>query len=216
MSSRLVISSDDLKLRHPFNMIIGGASGSGKTEWLAKFLLHRKSLITPAFSDVLYCYGVYDNKVLEFERQGFSTHLGTPSEEHIRQLPKPLLLVLDDLMMNAKSKFLDILFTRGSHHWNTSVVFITQNLFEPSIKTARNNAHYLVLLRNPSGRRQIRDLGCQLFPGTGHKYFNEAYSDATSANFGYLFVDIHPSSSELVRLRTGIFPGDRHTLFLPS
>ena len=118
-------------------------------------------------------------------------------------------------MMEAKSEFLDLLFTRGSHHWGVSIIFITQNIFEKSLKTARNNAHYIVLLRNPSGQLQVRNLGVQLFPRQ-LTYFMGAYKDATSMNYGYLLIDMHPSSPDITRLRTDIFPDEPQVLFTPK
>lgn len=212
----VTLSPDEISFKHPFNMIVGGASGSGKTEWVCKFVENYNSLIEPAPRHVLYCYGVYNNNVLKMQDMGVETYFGLPTEQMIRQRQKPMLLVLDDLMMEAKSDFLDLLFTRGSHHWGVSILFITQNMFEKSMKTARNNAHYLVLLRNPSGQLQIRNLGTQLFP-RNLTYFMESYKSATSANYGYLVVDMHPSSPELMRLRTCIFPEDnRQLLFTPK
>ena len=47
------------------------------------------------------------------------TFNGVPSEALIREKRKeadgPLLLVLDDLMLNLSANFLNTLFTRGSH-----------------------------------------------------------------------------------------------------
>lgn len=207
------IESDDLKFRHPFNLIIGGASGSGKTVWVSRFLRHYKKMIKGDIRHVLYCYGVFDPKILEFEQMGIETYHGLPTEEILKNKKKPLLLILDDLMIDAKSDYLDMLFTRGSHHWNISIIFITQNMFAKEIKTARNNAHYIVLLRNPAGELQVRNLGVQLFPRR-LQYFMEAYKSATNENFGYLLIDIHPSSSDLVRLRTNIF--DSNIIFVPK
>lgn len=215
MESGLFLHANDLLFRHPFTMIVGGASGSGKTEWICRFLENYRRLIYPEIVHVLYCYGVYNKKIIELSRLGIETHFGVPTVRYIKELSKPLLLVLDDLMLDARSDFMDLLFTRGSHHWGVSVVFVTQNLFEKSLKTARNNAHYLVLLRNPSGQLQIRNLGVQLFPRRLH-YFMEAYASATEENYGYLVVDMHPSSPDLVRLRTHIFPGEPQALFTPT
>ena len=209
------IKNEDFNFRHPFNMVVGGASGSGKTEWICNFLKHRTRLISPPVEHVLYCYGVYNNRVMDFQKTGIETHFGLPTEELIMAKPKPLLLVLDDLMMEAKTNFLDLLFTRGSHHWNVSIIFITQNVFAPSLKTARNNAHYIVLLRNPSGQLQIRNLGVQLFPGR-LSYFLGAYQDATRNNYGYLVVDIHPSSSDMTKLRTDIFNDTHNVIYTPK
>lgn len=209
------IEESALLFRHPFNMIVGGASGSGKTEWTYRFLQECRSLIQPPPAHILYCYGVYNSRVLELNSMGVETHFGLPTEKTIRDTKQPLLLVLDDLMLEAKSEFLDLLFTRGSHHWGVSIVFITQNMFEKSMKTARNNAHYLVLLRNPSGQLQIRNLGTQLFPRQ-LPYFMDAYRDATKENFGYLLIDIHPSSTEQLRLRTRVFLDDEPQIIYVS
>lgn len=169
----------------------------------------------PRNKHVLYCYGVYNSNVLVMEQKGVETHFGLPTESMIRERQKPLLLILDDLMLEAKSDFMDLLFTRGSHHWSVSIIFITQNMFEKSLKTARNNAHYIVLLRNPSGQLQIRNLGAQLFPGN-LQYFKEAYRDATRQNFGYLLIDMHPLSTDEVRLRTSVFLDPYCVLYTPK
>ena len=63
----------DLMFRHPFNMIVGGASGSGKTQWVCKFLDGYKRLIDPKPVHVLYCYGVYNDRVIDLQKQGVET-----------------------------------------------------------------------------------------------------------------------------------------------
>ena len=125
-----------------------------------------------------------------------------------------LLLILDDLMLDASNNFLDLLFTRGSHNWNTSVIFVTQSLYGRDIKTARANSHYLVLMRNPSGQLQVRTVGSQLFPRKLN-YFIESYNDATRDPFTYLIVNMHPNSPEDERLTTNIFPNEHTVLYLP-
>jgi hypothetical protein len=119
-----------------------------------------------------------------------------------------LLIVLDDLMVGLKAQFLDTLFTRGSHNWGVSVVLVTQHLFAKEMKTARVNSHYLLLMRNPSGQLQIRNLATQLFPSKS-QYFMEAYRDATESQpFSYLLVDMHPSTEDAMRLKTHIYPDE--------
>jgi hypothetical protein len=140
---------------------------------------------------------------------------GLPSEEILKSKPKPLLLVLDDLLIEANSSFLTKLFTRDTHHMNISALFITQSLFDKNIKVARQNAHYLILLRNPSGELQVRNLGLQLFP-RNLPFFMHAYEQATNDKFGYLLVDMHPSSKSILRLRTKIFPQENTKLFIPK
>ncbi|KAL3082543.1 hypothetical protein niasHT_030557 [Heterodera trifolii] len=141
-----------------------------------------------------------------------------PDEEGVKRAANEcngrLLLVLDDLMVGMRAPFLDTLFTRGSHNWGVSVVLITQHLFIRELRIARNNAHYLVLLRNPSGALQVRSLGVQLFPGA-LRHFLEAYDDATTDPFGYLLVDMHPTTRPQMRLKTHIYPGELTVVYAP-
>jgi len=99
---------------------------------------------------------------------------------------------------------LNELFTRGSHHWNLSIIHIVQNLFFNGIRTSRINAQYLILMKNPSDKLQIKNLGRQVFPGS--KHFEEAFVDATSRPFGYLLIDLTQTTPDNMRLRTNIFP----------
>jgi hypothetical protein len=98
-----------------------------------------------------------------------------------------------------------------------SVILVGQHLFTKEFRVARNNCHYICLMRNPAGALQIRNLAAQLFPGQPH-LLTEAYSDATKSNFGYLLLDIHPSTPDWLRLRTHIYPDDRNhtTIYLPK
>jgi hypothetical protein len=176
-----------------------------------KFLANADSMIDGAPKRILYCYGEMNESILALKGAGVDTHNGVPSEEQIRQYQ---LLVLDDLMLGMERDFLDLLFTRGSHNWGVSIVFVTQSLYGRDIRTARANAHYLVLMRNPAGQLQIRTVGSQLFPKR-LSYFMEAYQDATKEKFSYLLVNMHPDAEEHSRLCTGIFPGEQTTIYLP-
>lgn len=198
---------------HPFNLIISGASGSGKTEWVLKLLKHSDVLIEPPPKKILYCFGEANQTVIKLRNDGIETHHGLPSEELAK---KQDLIVLDDLMLSVNNNdFLDRLFTVGSHHWNVSCVFITQSLYSKDIRTARANAHYIVLTKNPQGLLQVRTLGSQLYPKR-LGYFLEAYHDATSEPFSYLLINMHPANTnEDLRLSTRIFPGEKTTIYLP-
>uniref|UniRef100_A0A914MC69 Uncharacterized protein n=1 Tax=Meloidogyne incognita TaxID=6306 RepID=A0A914MC69_MELIC len=195
----------------PFTMIISGATGSGKTQWLLKFLKNTELLIDPPPSKIMYCFGEMNEIVFKIKEMGITTYNDVPEPEVIKQHQ---LLVLDDLMLNIQSEFLDLLFTRGSHNWGVSVIFVTQSLYGRNIKTARANAHYILLTKNPQGLLQVRTLGSQLFPKLMN-YFLESYRDATSERFSYLLINMHPSTEEHLRLSTNIFPGEKTTIYLP-
>ncbi|KAL3072353.1 hypothetical protein niasHT_036649 [Heterodera trifolii] len=191
----------------PFTLILSGATGSGKTQWLMKLLRSYAELIDPPPAKILYCYSEMNQSVIELMKRGIEIHNGVPDQALILNQPKPLLLVLDDLMLNVGNDFLDLLFTRGSHNWNVSVIFVTQSLYGRNIKTARANSHYLVLTRNPSGQLQVRTVGSQLFQKRLN-YFMEAYNEATSQPFSYLVINMHPNAPENERLTSKIFPGE--------
>ena len=199
----------------PFTLILAGATGSGKTQWLLKLLKHREQLIDPLPQKVLYCYGELNDAIMRLKtEEGIETYNGVPDAEMIKSMPKPLLLILDDLMLDTKNDFLDLLFTRGSHNWNTSVVFVTQSIFGRNIRTARSNAHVLVLMRSPSSQLQSKTIGSQLFPRRLN-YFLEAWNDATRDPFSYLVINMHPSAPEYLRLSTDVFPGQKQKIYLP-
>lgn len=204
--------------QHPFTMTVSGSTGSGKSEWVMKLLQHLESLITVPIEEVLYCYGELNPNIIKLQTTGIVSkatkvivHNGAPDEQELKERARVtngrLLLVLDDLMVGMRQQFLDTVFTRGSHNWGMSVVLVTQHLFTKELKIARNNSHYLVLMRNPAGALQIKTLATQLFPTKTGDFMN-AYKDATAKNFGYLLVDMHPKTPELLRLRTHIYSDD--------
>ena len=200
--------------KSPFTCIVVGATSSGKSHWVKRLLENRMSLIDPSPAEVLYCFGEMNPQILEYRNQGIEIYNGVPDAETIKAQQKPLLLVIDDLMLDIQPEYLDILFTRGSHNWNVSVIFVTQALFGRNIKTARANSHYLVLMRNPQAKQNIRTLGSQMFPGQ-LKFFMESFNDATASPYSYLLVDSHPNTDDKERLLTNIFPGEQLTHYLP-
>lgn len=200
-------SDVELRLRLPFGMMVGGPSSSGKTEWVLRFLRNAAAMITPQPAAILYCYGEYSAQVPTIERMGIHTIAGLPSDEQLDAAGRPLLLVLDDLMLTATESWVSELFTKKLHHRCYGVAFVTQNMFEKSLKVARQNCQYFVLMRAPNAALGIRNLGTQIFPKQ-LQFFLAAYADATREPYGYLFVDLHPASDATLRLRTHVFPDE--------
>ena len=205
-----------LKIRIPSGMIISGPSNSGKTRFVLRLLKQTDELFDPPPKAIVYCYGAYHSYIPELERSGVIVCSGVPTDELIRAQPRPFLLILDDLMYQINEKSLSEIFTKRAHHEGFSVIFITQSLFEKSLKVARNNAQYIVLMRAPNAALQIRNLGSQLFPRQ-LPFFLDAYRQATNKPYAYIFLDLHPAShSASLKVRTNIFPDDKErTLFIP-
>ena len=71
----------------------------------------------------------------------------------------------------------------------------------------------MIIFRNPRDASQISVLGKQMYPNKS-KNLAEAFQDATSSTYGYLLIDIRPELENKFRLRTGIFPGDTHYVYV--
>ena len=114
----------------------------------------------------------------------------------------------------GKTDSVSQLFTKGSHHWNLSCVFLVQSLFfSPALRTIRLNSHVICLMRNAADKSQVMNLARQLYPGNT-KHLLEAYKDSTNEKWGYLLVDLSPETDEKLRLRTNIFPGELLTVYV--
>ena len=87
-------------------------------------------------------------------------------------------------------------FTRKAHHRNTSVIYITQNIFDRAPQNLRT-----VLFKNPCDKPQIEVLSRQL----GMSHLTSAYKEATRVHHGYLMVDLSPQTSDELRLRSLLF-----------
>ena len=119
-------------------------------------------------------------------------------------------------LLDSSNETIANMFTKGSHHRNISVVFLAQNLF-PKNKFARTmslNAHYMVLFKNPRDVSQFANLARQMYPKSS-QFAVEAYRDATREPYSYLLVDLRPDQDEELRLRTNIFPGETHYVYVP-
>jgi hypothetical protein len=75
------------------------------------------------------------------------------------------------------------------------------------------NSHYIVLFKNPRDAGQVSTLARQMYPGNS-KFVIEAFKDATSTPHSYLLFDLRPEQNEKLRLRSNIFPGQDHCVYV--
>ena len=118
------------------------------------------------------------------------------------------IVVLEDIMTETDERVTN-LFTQKSHHCNTSVIYLVQNLF-PKNKESRTislNSQYIVVFKNPRDVSQMTTLAKQMYPGRV-KFVQEAFADATSTPYGYILVDLKQDTPEDLRLCTSILPDD--------
>lgn len=205
-----------LKFKHPFTAIIAGPSGAGKTEFVLKCLKYKDEMFDVRFEEVIWYYSEWQDwyskhkDVIRFEE-------GLPARDMTFPTRGPRLLVLDDLMREANDVVAD-LFTKGCHHRNISVIYITQNIFHKGRgqRDISLNAHYIIYFKNPRDKAQIGYLARQLCP-ENVKFVQEAYTDATSQPYGYLVFDLKQDTPEEYRYRTSVFPDQLKTyVYLPK
>jgi hypothetical protein len=114
----------------------------------------------------------------------------------------------------AENNLILDMFTKGSHHNNTSIVILTQNIFNKGkhTRTMSLNAHYIILFKNPRDATQISFLARQMYPKNS-KFLEEAYLDVTKEPFGYLFIDLKQTTPNNYRIQSNIF-SEKKSLFL--
>lgn len=190
---------------HPFTAILAGPTSCGKSTFIKKFLANIDVMVDTRLHEIIYC--LPDDQPIDSYFQKFRVVRGIPEPQLFKDL-RPRLVIIDDLMSETNSDVVD-LFTKGSHHFNASVMYVTQNIFNQGKgrRTMSLNAHYIVAFKNPRDRVQIQTLARQVAPDNT-RYIQEAYKDATERAYGYLLFDLKQTTPDLYRYRTNIFPCD--------
>jgi len=198
-------------LKHPFTASIAGPTGCGKTYFVFKLIENASYMIDPPPKKIWYCFGEYQSLFRQYPQITFHEGLPDLSTFDGRE---PVLMIIDDLMHETNDTVANI-FTRGSHHRNISVVYLTQNLFHKNrhARTISLNSHYMILFKNPRDAGQFANLARQMYPNES-KFAIEAFKDATEKPFGYLLVDLKPDQGEQYRLRTNVFPDETQHVYV--
>ena len=125
-------------------IMVSGPTSSGKTYWTHKLL--QNQMFTKEVKSILYCYGVYQDYYDDMKLPNIEFHQGLPSLEKVQSLNDGdfHVIVLDDLMEYIiKSVDVQNLFTKFCHHYNITVIFLTQTVFAqgPCARTISINTH---------------------------------------------------------------------------
>ena len=213
-------SADQIMLKQPFRLICAGASGVGKT-WFVKDLINKLDHVVEGdVHSIIYCYSeeqpLYEKIRNEAPNviwiNGFDENL----DDYLKDNFQNKILIIDDQMCEGSSSpFLLSLFSKRSHHTNTSVIFITQNLFFQGkyCRTISLNSTCFCVFKNPRDQRQIVSLGMQICPWNV-KFLKEIDSDATKLPFSYLFIDLRPDLPEELRFRSNILDPEEQVIYI--
>lgn len=200
------------QFQHPFSAFCSGPSGVGKTFFLKGFLENRRQMINPPPDKVIWFHGITQQIHEEISDVTFVQGFPINYKDY---LGNNSLIILDDLMAEcADDKRLTFLFSKGCHHLNVSLIFVTQNIFHKGkeMRTCSLNANYLIVFKNRRDPSQIMHLGRQLYPRRT-KFFQEAYDDATNQPFAYLLIDLRNQTCENMRLRANILPNQQQFFY---
>ena len=213
----------DMTLKTPFNMIISGSSGSGKTTKLVKLLQYKDIMLDSSTSQVLFCYSEWQDsyEVLNQLKVVDQFYKGIPTQEELMSMlsdtglgnltSKPhQILILDDLVSQIQDDLLAKLFTVYGHHRNVSIILVTQALFNPRVNkfnVLQENVHYLLLSKSPRDNSKVIYLAKQISP-YNIRWVVKAFQDATKLAYSYLFFSFKQTCPEKLRLRTNIFPDE--------
>ena len=118
-------------------------------------------------------------------------------------------------MSESDKKVVADLFTKGSHHWKVSVVYVTQNIYEKTSKDYRTmslNANYIVAFKNPRDMSQIRYLSQQAFPHKP-KLLTEIYNMETRKPHSYILIDFKQNTPDQFRVRSSVTTPNNQLVF---
>ena len=136
-------------------------------------------MIDPPPEQVTWYYGQWQSAYENLDIPKLRLEEGLPKSF---DTGKRNVVVLDDLMAETDGRVTE-LFTKKSHHSNTSVMYLVQNLF-PKHKESRTislNAQYMVVFKNPRDASQVTHLVKQMYPGR-EIFLCKGFTQATPTN----------------------------------
>ena len=148
----------DPRWQHPFTCIVAGPTGCGKTTFVARLLRNASEMIDPPPERVTWYYGEWQAAYKNLDIPNMRMEEGLPTS--FDNDGKRGLVVLDDLMAETDERVTN-LFTKKSHHSDTSVIYLVQNLFSKNkeSRTISLNAQYMIVFKQPARLVSARKLG---------------------------------------------------------
>ena len=205
-------------LKCPANTMIVSPSFSGKTSLAIELLKHRDHIFSEKVHGIVICYSM-KQEIYNTLKGDIILHEGVPTYNNFKQWKEKFnhqhfLCLLDDLLNEMLSKEnlqqTEAIFTRLGHHFNMSVLTLSQNLFWKNMRLISLNNHYFFLLKFVRDKSQLQFFGRQLFLGNGCQKFINIYNDAMETSKSdvlpsYLLIKTHPFDDKF-QFFTNILP----------
>lgn len=209
----------DIRFNHPASHLVVGASRSGKSTLVHNLLIYKKLLFKHQPRKVILIYKRdqeiynsmkkqnlvdifidFDSSDIEKVREIMKEYKSKDENGHIGSI-----VILDDLLNDLSNGF-QTMFSVDSHHFNSSIIMISQKLHYQSeiYRTIALNCEYTYIMKNPRNS-SIRHLAQQISPfDVGFPL--QSYLRATKKPFSYILYDATQDSPDIIRLRSHIFP----------
>ena len=183
-----------LKLFANSNIMVIGSTNTGKTTMILRLI--KEQLIEPMPQKIFYLYGA-KQPFMDTWNKG-----QTPKIEFIEGLDLsvvdsykgPKLLIIDDLMLDL-SKDLTNHVIAGSHHKQTTTIYVTHSIFlnNENYRLISNNCQYIILMKNKRNFSQVVTLARQVL-GAEYNRVVEAYKYVKPYEF--VLLSFHPKVPE--------------------
>ena len=174
----------DLRLQWSFGMLLAGCSGSGKSTLTTQLVTLSSHVMIRMPTRILL---FYSHMQPAYEELAWLAPCPVELLDGVKHLTKQLTmepgtLVIIDNMPVTHAHLVSIWFMRESHHYDSSIIHLVQNIFDkdPSHRTISLKATYIVLFKNPRDMSQVSYPDKQVYPGS-NGLLTAAYHDATTA-----------------------------------
>lgn len=145
-------------------MVVAGPSKSGTTHFVKK-LVENRHWIFPPPEKIIWCYREWQPayESLQDPSQVFTQYSRRRREISSWFQYSSLVNIWRYDMRQSHRVYCRLVNSQSSSYRNTSVIHITQNVFDRAnqYRTIRLNAHYLVLFKNPRDKYQVTVLSRQ-------------------------------------------------------